>query len=48
MTRLFASAALCAALFAATACAESADNGADVATQDSDASMEGADVSGEV
>jgi len=47
MTRLFASAALCAALFAATACAESADNGADVSTQDSDVSMEGADVSGE-
>lgn len=44
MTRLFTSAALCAVLFASTACAESTENGADVSTQGSDVSTEGADV----
>lgn len=41
MTRLFASAALCAVLFAATACAESAENGSDVSSDASDVSTQG-------
>ncbi len=47
MTRLFASAALCAVLFATTACAESADNGADVSSEGSDVTTQGADGSSE-
>ncbi len=45
MTRLFASAALCAVLFAATACAEGTENGSGVSSDASDVSTQGADVS---